>query len=423
MKLHFIRFGVLAGLLATSLTFTASPVAAAPDKIVSTTLGANALTTIDTSDTVEQAMINVTATDPGQGAISVDQMTFSLNPDGSYGNLIEETTVQGVVNFDVDSRLASAHAYGLVDASQCYASCDSYNNFQANIDVTWSAATRVLKTHAVTIGSASRVSRTMHKGGTSFTLANANASLGDVSWGSTPSPTYAEIFDSTSSETDTYFGMNPALLPGVVQATSTTAMSRGIQDTDLSKGRGPGTDFSQTSFGAEWIASDASGDLYASFTADSIQARVADDLFTRDEAWYYYDLAGYDADGNYVYLQNTFLSGAGQISVQGPLDSGEFTGTLNGQSCTSISAWQQVCIDTTQTLDLAFTANGPLNRSVVEISGWIADGTRVQEHEILQQRPGTVTGTIDGQSVDPSTDALLTSRDGNIYADANAPVG
>jgi hypothetical protein len=269
------------------LALTASPTAAAsPTKIVSTSLGANAVTQATTSNAYQQAMIDVTQAAPGQATISVDEMTFAINPDGSWGDVIESTMATGTVSFDIDLKLAWAHAYGTVDVSQCAGWCNSPNNRQGTVDVTWTAATRILKTHLVTIGSVSKVSRTLHQRGTSFTLANATASLDGTSLGTTTSPTMAEIYDSTNSETDTYFGIQASLLPGKVQAGAAPASKGGIKAPDLANGRGPGTDFSQAAIDASWESSYGTTQIDGYFGSSTFSARTASDLLTGNEAWF-----------------------------------------------------------------------------------------------------------------------------------------
>jgi hypothetical protein len=108
--------------------------------------------------------------------------------------------------------------------------------------------------------------------------------------------------------------------------------------------------------------------------------------------------------------------------VKGNLAGGTFSGSLDGTSCTALSDREQVCIDTRASLALTLTPNGPLSRYVKNISGWIPDGTRVQEHVTIQERAGVLTGTIDGQPIEPSTDGSVSTRDGHVYGDGNAPV-
>jgi hypothetical protein len=423
---RFARAGALAAMVVAGLAATPATAAAAGTiHMTASSLGASATTEIQTADTWSFTSVWAQEIDPGSGQASIwlGEEKWALNPDGSSGDEIGMISVEGTVQFDVDSKLQTAHAFGTVDVTRCaryWEDCE--DTYQGSLDIAWTGATRLFHNHYLSVGSVSRVSRSMLHSGTTFRLANASISLDGVSLGSTVSPAEGEIFDSRVSEAELYFGKQASALPGTVMAAAAPLAPGRPQAPDLSQGRGPATSFSQTDLGAGWYSNDDSTQTYTYLSATQYTSRVGNDQRSGLEAWYSSQVSGYDSNGWYVVLQDTEASATdGQLTSKGQLAGAAFTGTFAGTTCTSLSPWEQVCVDVSLPVDLTFASTSTLDRYVTNVVLYNPEGVKEQGHSVVMDRWGVVTGSIDGQAVQPSTDAQLQTRDGRVDGDDVVP--
>jgi hypothetical protein len=411
-----------AGLVAAALVIGTGmePVIASAAGAAHTTtssLGAIASVEIRGADTVELAVVSGTVVDvaTGQASLWIDQSSWRTDQDGNTTDEISSVSGSGLVQFDVDPQLATAHAYGIMDVTRCdYDSTGgcSPTAYQATIDAVWSAASPKRHSHILTIGAVSRTSRTMYHSGSTYRFANAVVSIDGVSLGTTASPAAANIYDTRESQADFYFGP-AALLPGSVGAIGPAATIGSWQAAGPREhGRGPGWSLRDSMLTGWWSLDDGSVQTQRWFGSEAGQSKKANESYEINRAWYGEQVASNSWQDNYMFISSLELYGEGSLTIGSRLDQAGFSGTLSGQACTGLSAWEKVCIDTSLPVTMAFAATQPLIRTVGSQLAWAEDGSKAQEHYIDQQRAGIVTGTVDGQPV-AAGDAGVSDHEGH----------
>jgi hypothetical protein len=416
--IRFVRLAAAAAVVSAGLAVTVAPVSAAtPIRVTTNYMGADVTYDYTAPGQTGSAWIWVQLTDEyaGTGWMEFSQSIEGVDADGNWTGPILWSNGSGEVQVEIDEHLRTAHVWGWLTIWTCdyiaNPNCGNPVPHQAYVDATWTATTGARRTHSVMVGSVSRTSRTIFHVGATQAFADAVVLVDGVSLGETASQSAGDIFDARYSTAEMYFGGE---LPGTVKNVPNGVGTGGHRAVPSPHG-GPtewpfGTQFVAVTdrVEASWYQNDGGADVWQSFSAVYETLKQRNLTTVRNEAYYYAEVYG---SGGLV--QSIEATGSGDLGVAGSLSHGSFSGTLIATVCSSLSPWQQVCLDGVELpVNLAWTASGPVERTMSNQHGDDATGGKLVWQYQNDQCPAVATGTI-GDEVMPGSESGILGRERN----------
>ncbi len=463
---------LLLGILTVGLPWIAPTLASSqsgPTKASWSDVGAVATVDSRTGNTVVETQVTAQLQDAAATSANIQfsQATYEIDADGNW-NWIGGQFAYGSGQLVIDLHLATAHLTGSVFLDGGISSVvDGMGTGDQPIDASWAAATPVLSQRSTSIISATHVSRSITKTGSTYRYASAKVSVSGQDLGVGDSPTGSLLYNSTYSVMEHYFGGHgpgsisgpkggpkpvsgpqggpgPSPKPVSGAQTQPATISGPVSGPVGSPAPGPIPGSNSGSGGGSSVKSgNVQGFDPLKRNLITNGATAGADGYTWNDAtstydWVYADQHVWDVQGtqtsesDYEYVHNLYDSWSGQMlqaltliahsgtfRVTGLLDKASYEGTLSGQSCAALDWWEMVCVDASATVEIDWTGFGTTIKSDLNHTSTSLNGDIQHIHLIDMIRQATATVSIEGtQPLNLTSYGWMESitQNGNYYA-------